>query len=417
MSSKQPVSAEVMQLMARHARIRRLTIVFFSLLFIAAFSMGAWVVWKRSNTPDTAPPGGLTITTTQRSEPQVDQAFQPTAAQPAPATAPAEPQSLFDVTPGLGNFEHEAEIASAAPTESTLRTGAVLEQLASEREMQQIDFESFDANTESARAMVTLNGLLEAADPAGTTDRLRHGELMLPALESFAGRPEAGRLPERLTPRSAGLQMVENLPILLVQVSHPHFREAAFLLDTDTEDWLLDWESFVGYSQLGWDELREQRPTETVFVRAYATLSDYYNFEFASPSELVSVRLDSPDNFHAIYAYVERRTELAQEVATSLARGRVRPILAEIRYPDNARHDNQVFLDDVVAWRWLDTRDHPTTVVNGNGRRTTGPAETPPPADDPSDPSDDEASPSPDESAPDEPAAEQAPAPDQPDPS
>lgn len=387
MKPQQAVSAEVMQIMARHQRRRRVIIGLFALLFIAAISMGVKVIWLRSSGP--GPDGsGLRIDTAVRSDVPADRAFQGPAGSDAGSAAPAataaappaEPRSLFDVTPGLGLGE---QAATNAGTGGTLRTGAVLEQLASEREMQHIDFDSFDANAEAARAIEVLNGLLATAEPAEMVTRLRHGDLMLPTLERFADRPEAGRLPERIAARSAGLQVVEELPILLVQLSDPRFREAAFLLEEQTGDWLLDWESFVGYSQLGWDDLREQLPTEAVFVRGYATLSDYYNFEFDSPSELLCVRIDSPDNFHAIYAYVDRTSELAEEVVAQLARGRVRPVLAEVRYPGGASHDNQVILDEVVAWRWLDVRDQPTMTLVGATSTRSAPRVLQPPADTP----------------------------------
>ncbi|MCB1211596.1 MAG: hypothetical protein KDK97_19890 [Verrucomicrobiales bacterium] len=59
--------------------------------------------------------------------------------------------------------------------------------------------------------------------------------------------------------------------------------------------YLLDWESYVGYSEIAWPQLIEKRPTAPTVIRAFVKIDDYYNFEFADSRRYLSIRLNSPE--------------------------------------------------------------------------------------------------------------------------
>lgn len=133
-------------------------------------------------------------------------------------------------------------------------------------------------------------------------------------------------------------------------------RQTVFLVEDD--GWKVDWDSWVGWSPASWDELQEERPVETVRLRALVRPVDYYNFRFSSESEWAAVTLVAPDGESSIYGYVPRASELHSRL-TFLDGTKERRLIVDIRYPKNAPVGNQVLIEGVVGEGWLDTEETP----------------------------------------------------------
>lgn len=131
-------------------------------------------------------------------------------------------------------------------------------------------------------------------------------------------------------------------------------RRTIFLIDDD--GWKVDWESWVGWSPMIWEQLDEERPTETVRLRALVRPVDYYNFRFSSESEWAAFTLASPDNASAIYGYVPRGSELHSRL-TFLDGTKERRLILDVRYPKNAPVGNQVLIEGLTGESWLDTEE------------------------------------------------------------
>lgn len=129
---------------------------------------------------------------------------------------------------------------------------------------------------------------------------------------------------------------------------------------------LLDWESLVGYGSIDWAEFKAQRPANPVMLRAYATLDDYYNYEFADGNKFLSVRLRSADGQHLVNGFCERGKSVAASVQAHLtpaagasardlgAGGRFwAPMIVRLRFPANAASDHCVELLGMVHDQWL----------------------------------------------------------------
>jgi hypothetical protein len=115
----------------------------------------------------------------------------------------------------------------------------------------------------------------------------------------------------------------------------------------------VDWESWVGWSEIPWDEFMEERPEEGKWFRVELSQIEYYNFGFTDEDQWVSYRLDSPDGNLSIYGYVPRGSELD---------GKIRPfeentkskLLLKLKYPADGRADNQVLIEAVSGHEWVE---------------------------------------------------------------
>jgi hypothetical protein len=137
----------------------------------------------------------------------------------------------------------------------------------------------------------------------------------------------------------------------MVVVRTSDFKDRNMVVEKTGDGFKVDWESWVGWSEMSWKQLREIRPTEPKLFRVFAKQGKYYNFVFSDDTEWRCYQLDSPDRKNSIFGYVKRGSKLDMELAKV---GNV-PIAMTlmIRFPQNAPADNQVFIDSMVADGWV----------------------------------------------------------------
>jgi hypothetical protein len=118
-------------------------------------------------------------------------------------------------------------------------------------------------------------------------------------------------------------------------------------------NYVLDWESYVGASEMDWEEFTKTKPTKPVLFRVYASVSDYYNFRYSDANLYLCVRLVRPDREATIYAYCERNGPVARSLAGIISSSNSVPVTVKISYRPDAESAECVNLDALVAGRWL----------------------------------------------------------------
>lgn len=134
---------------------------------------------------------------------------------------------------------------------------------------------------------------------------------------------------------------------------------------------LLDWESWVAWSEMNWADFKQERSQREVVMRAIASESSYYNFEFSESWRWLAVKLRSPDGLHNVTGYVERNTVLGIALANiiglplphKLPDGTPMPALklpgskatvtVRLAFPARAQSDHCVNITAILADRWL----------------------------------------------------------------
>ena len=134
---------------------------------------------------------------------------------------------------------------------------------------------------------------------------------------------------------------------------------------------LLDWESWVGWSEKTWPELKQDRSQIEVVMRAIASESSYYNYEFSESWRWLAVKLRSADGLHNVTGYVERNSGIGIALANmigvplphNLPDGTPMPALklpgskssvtVRLAFPAKAQSDHCVNITAILADRWL----------------------------------------------------------------
>lgn len=129
--------------------------------------------------------------------------------------------------------------------------------------------------------------------------------------------------------------------------------EQRFLAFLDGEKGLeIDWESWIGWSDMPWEDILEKRPKVPVLVRVRLKWVDYYNYEFSNEREWRSYRLVSPDGETTLFGYVPRNSLIDQQIRPN-EQGVTETKILKIRFSEGSATGNQVIIDELVADGWL----------------------------------------------------------------
>ena len=118
-------------------------------------------------------------------------------------------------------------------------------------------------------------------------------------------------------------------------------------------DYLLDWESYVGASDMALTDFKKLKPSVSTLFRVYAIEDDYFNFEFSDSSRFICLKLLSSDNTETLYAYCDKDSGAAKELKKILIKVSSVPLTLMLTFPENAKSNNCVHLREIVANRWL----------------------------------------------------------------
>jgi hypothetical protein len=180
---------------------------------------------------------------------------------------------------------------------------------------------------------------------------VRVGEELEPRIRSFYQKAPLVPFVPRSVAKSGSFMRSGKL--FSVDVELRDFSIRPLALEKTEEGYLADWESWVGYSELSWEEMQEKRPQEPKLFRVRCSMVNYYNFGFAD-SEWRAFRLRSPNGEHVLYAYAPRYS-IQESMLSSVkgARGKGAAYTLMIHYPENAPNGNQVLIAEVVEPGWI----------------------------------------------------------------
>ncbi|MCP5535882.1 MAG: hypothetical protein H7A51_06565 [Akkermansiaceae bacterium] len=124
-------------------------------------------------------------------------------------------------------------------------------------------------------------------------------------------------------------------------------------LENTPDGYKVDWESWVAWSAMPWEDLFKKRPIDPVEVRVHCSLDSYYNRLFDDDNKWVAVRLEHPDSDRAIYGYIDKESPALMRMLGDLRnRGSVAATI-KISYPEDSVAKNQVYINEYLQSGWV----------------------------------------------------------------
>ena len=118
------------------------------------------------------------------------------------------------------------------------------------------------------------------------------------------------------------------------------------------ENYLIDWESWVGYSEKTPQEMKDEKPTTPFLVRAKLATQDYYNYGFSDDTKWQSFQLLIGKPEESFTGYLPSNSEDLLKLKAS--EGKILTVILKVAYPENARSNGQVLITEVIkVGSWL----------------------------------------------------------------
>lgn len=131
-----------------------------------------------------------------------------------------------------------------------------------------------------------------------------------------------------------------------------NYKKSYGMLQFNEDSILMDWESYVAYSEMSWGELIENNPEDPVMVRVNAKRANYYNGAFSDDEKWQSVQLMNPNESDLLYGYVLRMSGDAT-LLFDFGNSDNSAFVLKVKSPSGAKDSNQLLIDEVVKKGWF----------------------------------------------------------------
>jgi hypothetical protein len=137
-----------------------------------------------------------------------------------------------------------------------------------------------------------------------------------------------------------------------VVVSTKNYEERTMVFVDTSEGIRIDWESWDGWCEMGWEEFMTTKPTTGTLFRVKLNNTNYYNFDFSDEAKWISYTLLSSDEKHRMYGYVELGSLIEDDIPAS-TETTDRFFTLSLKFPENSQSNNQVIIERVIASGWV----------------------------------------------------------------
>ncbi len=115
------------------------------------------------------------------------------------------------------------------------------------------------------------------------------------------------------------------------------------------DEYLIHWQSWVGYNKVSVESMMKLKPTQPFEVRATLIRANYYNYRFSDDEKWESYKLLFELSDTEIWGYVDRSSKYFRELSESgVSKG-----IFEISYPEKGARKDQVIIKKLIAPSWL----------------------------------------------------------------
>ena len=204
-----------------------------------------------------------------------------------------------------------------------------------------------------SRATTALKSFLDAKDVKSRIQYCRDSQRVQPLMESYYSKHDSGPISYR---RFSTVGDAETGPLqgfYLLKISFPDFSIQPVVMGLENGKMVIDWESFVGYSEMSLSEFINNKPKEPRMFRLHARPDDYFNFQF-NEKEYRCLYLRNPTDTKSVYGYIKKGEEVDEKLSRIAESGKsINFIIVNLQYPDEPGGKTQVIINDIIASGWL----------------------------------------------------------------
>ena len=145
-------------------------------------------------------------------------------------------------------------------------------------------------------------------------------------------------------------------PFVALSVRIAEGKNFPILLEDVEKGYLVDWESFVSYQPIAFEDYLKKRPTIPIDLRVYGSFDDFYAYEFLEEDGYLCVRMTAKHTDQVIFGYVKEGTTTASEMKKHLeappGRSKTQPFILRVRFLPESKAPRSVVIDKIVSTFW-----------------------------------------------------------------
>lgn len=220
---------------------------------------------------------------------------------------------------------------------------------------------SVDAAGESRRAGEAVKKFLSAATIDEASALVRHPEVTKPRMQAWysPANPLKPRSVLEFHDRSAE-QTIDGVDFLMVTMELDDHTSRSIAVEKQPDGtFLVDWESFVFWSEPRWPEFLSKEPDGSHNFRVTVQIDNYFNFGYADAKQWFCYKLEDPDRWATCWGYSSIDSEPGMKINRMIRRqlqqgqNQVKAIL-KLKFEPGGKGRNQVLIEDVVQDGWVE---------------------------------------------------------------
>jgi len=205
----------------------------------------------------------------------------------------------------------------------------------------------------TAEVLAITEAFLNAETVSERAQFVRQPERVVPIMEQFYGGESLRPISHRPFAQDTKIGVIDSM--LMLSVVLPDYSAHSLALERlESGEFRVDWESFVGLSEVPWGHLAGDSPKFSVFVRAKVLPSDYFNYGFEE-EEWSCWQLEDATGEHRLFGYLPVGSDLDQLLKDHLEdRKKPSRMMMRVRFPDGpAQSHNQLEITEIIGRGWV----------------------------------------------------------------
>ncbi len=217
--------------------------------------------------------------------------------------------------------------------------------------------EETDAETQVSTIEKTVRDFFDARSVEEMIRYVRHPERVRPLMESYyaASAPKPVRIENFLSLEPLTIENRASYWMVSCELEGA-LRTQMMLESISVKEAKVDWETFVCYQPMAWDEFAKTRPSGyTGDFRVYVEKDMFHSHEFSDSNAFDSYRLTTLHGEEVLFGYVPRGRGLGlrMEQLTAGREGGTLPILLRLHIPKDLKSPRGVVIKEIVSPRWF----------------------------------------------------------------
>lgn len=202
-------------------------------------------------------------------------------------------------------------------------------------------------------ATTALKSFLDAKDVKSRIQYCREAQRVQPFMESYYSKHNSGPISYRTFSTVGDNETGLLQEFYLLKISFVDFSIRPVVIGLENGKMVIDWESFVGYSEMSLNEFVDNKVKEPTMFRLHARPDDYFNFQFNEKDHRCLYLRNSKDT-ESIYGYIKKGSPVDDKLSKIIESGKsINFIIVNLQYPDEPGGKNQVIINEIIASGWL----------------------------------------------------------------